>query len=78
MNHHHRKHICSQLKKRLKEVESLLFETQIELNASKVTCDDLQLQLDEMEEQLNESEARHKAELQRLEEDFMKRQGFQL
>ena len=69
------------LRKTIKELESVLSETQVELNASKSTCDDLQLQLEEMEEagekkvndlnqKMNEMEARHKEELRRVKEEF--------
>ena len=74
----------SDLKKKLREVESVLLETQLELKASKAICDGLQIQLDgveqagsnqiiELETKLKELEAQHKAELLRLEEDYIKR-----
>mmetsp|Transcript_33623 Transcript_33623/g.79304 ORF Transcript_33623/g.79304 Transcript_33623/m.79304 type:complete len:921 (+) Transcript_33623:201-2963(+) len=71
------------LKKKLKDVRMELKETQAELNASKATCDDLQIQLEERgqaksEERrklrelrvaLNTAEAAHKAELEGIKKD---------
>ena len=53
------------LKKKLREIESVLIDTQMELNASKNTCDDLQMQLEE-------AEAKHEEELQKVKEDCIK------
>jgi hypothetical protein len=73
-------------RKKLKDTEAELRETILELNASKATCDDLQMQLEEVEQagtgesgrisqlqtQLNDAEAKHKAELQRVKDDYEK------
>jgi len=71
------------LMRKLRELQDIYAETQVELNASKATCDDLQIQLDEAEQEasnrifdletkLEETESRHEVEMQRLEEDYMK------
>jgi hypothetical protein len=76
----------ARLNKKLREAEAELLDTSLELNASKATCDDLQMQLEEVEQvrveestkkseletELNEAEAKHKAELQRVKEDYVK------
>eukprot|EP00535_Pseudo-nitzschia_heimii_P003309 CAMPEP_0197179678 /NCGR_PEP_ID=MMETSP1423-20130617/4543_1 /TAXON_ID=476441 /ORGANISM="Pseudo-nitzschia heimii, Strain UNC1101" /LENGTH=922 /DNA_ID=CAMNT_0042629619 /DNA_START=90 /DNA_END=2858 /DNA_ORIENTATION=+ len=72
------------LKKQLKSTQAELSETQLELNASKATCDDLQMQLEEVEQsaaeernkisqlenELHESRAKHEAEMQRVRDNF--------
>ena len=74
----------ARLKKMLREAEAELLDTTLELNASKATCDDLQVQLEEVEQvrieesykiseldtELNEAKAKHKAELQRVKEGY--------
>lgn len=76
----------ARLKKRLKDIEAELFETQLELNASKATCDDLQMQLEEVEHTgteetskiselktvLTEAEKKHEMELQKVKEEHAK------
>ena len=76
----------ARLKKQLRDTQAELSEMQLELNASKATCDDLQMQLEEVEQagveernkisqlqnKLHESEAKHKAEMQRIKEDHNK------
>jgi len=68
------------LKKKLEEVQRELEGTYAELNASKATCDDLQMLLEEREQmgsverkkinelknELNQTEKKHEAELQRI------------
>lgn len=75
------------LKKRLKEMRIELKETQAELNASKATCDDLQIQLEEkgqaksaerkkvreLKVALIRSEAVHKSELEGIKKEHAKK-----
>jgi len=76
----------ARLKKKLRDTENELSETLLELNASKASCDDLQMQLEELEQagveesnkiselktELNQVEAKHKAEMQKIKEDYEK------
>ena len=76
----------ARLKKKLDDAEAALREMQLELHLSKATCDDLQIQLEEVEHagageknqvidlkrKLNERELEHKTELERLKEDHAK------
>ena len=76
----------ARLKKKLDDAEAALREIQLELHLSKATCDDLQIQLEEVEHagageknqvidlkrKLNERELEHKTELERLKEDHAK------
>merc|ERR1712238_602495 len=75
------------LKKKLEEVQSELEGTYAELNASKATCDDLQMLLEEREQmgsverkkinklknELNQTEKEHEAELERIRVEHAKK-----
>lgn len=79
----------ARLKIQIRDTQAELSETQLELNASKATCDDLQMQLEEIEQarteemnkicqlqkELHELEAKHTAELQRINEEHSKQLG---
>ncbi len=71
------------LMRKLRELQDVLLEKEVELNASKATCDNLQIKLDEaerdaskkifeLETELEKIKARHQIELQRIEEDYKK------